>query len=297
MVVDVGAYTGLSASFFATRYPNATIIAIEPDETNFELLVLNTARFDNVHAVHAALWVESGFVSLTDPGDGSWGFRVAESDNSSATPTEAIPVPHSRRVRAVTIDDIMQEYSLDKIDLLKVDVEGSEKEIFANANSWISCIDAICIELHDRFKAGCARSFFKAVDDFPIELQHGEDVLMVRGDSQLAPLIDALCLDFQDAGNTSYTSLRGATFLATDPAAGAGFMRSTSMPVSVCFRDLVPAEHPPGLFRKLSSGALDPAGGHCPPCPLPHRTAATRSRHADGKAQRRHAIACGSRCP
>jgi hypothetical protein len=71
---------------------------------------------------------------------------------------------------------------------LKVDVEGSEKEIFSTADSWISSVDAICIELHDRFKIGCSRSFFTAVQDFPIELHRNEDVLVARADSQLAPV-------------------------------------------------------------------------------------------------------------
>ena len=68
VIVDAGAYTGLSTAFFAMRYPAAKIIAIEPDQANFELLLRNTAAFANVQAVRAALWVESGSVALTDPG-------------------------------------------------------------------------------------------------------------------------------------------------------------------------------------------------------------------------------------
>ena len=188
VIVDAGAYIGLSTSFFATRYPDATIIAIEPDEENFELLVRNTTRHSNVHTVRAALWAESGSVSLMDPGHGAWGLRLLESDESSAVDAEAIHLPGSRSVRAVTITEIIRDYNLEKIDLLKVDVEGSEKEIFANANPWIDSVEAICLELHDRFKAGCSRSFFKAVDDFPIELRRGEDVLVVRDRSQLKPV-------------------------------------------------------------------------------------------------------------
>ena len=189
VIVDAGAYTGLSTSFFATRYPDATIIAIEPDEENFELLVRNTTRYPNVHTIRAALWAESGSVSLVDPGDGAWGLRLLESDGSSPVAADVNSAVGSKSVRAVTITDIMRDYDLEKIDLLKVDVEGSEKEIFANANPWIAFVEAICLELHDRFKAGCSRSFFQAVDDFPIELRRGEDVLVVRDRSRLNPLL------------------------------------------------------------------------------------------------------------
>jgi FkbM family methyltransferase len=179
VIVDAGGYIGLSAAFFAHTYPEAMIIAIEPDARNYELLTLNTARFPNVHAVRAAVWKESGTISLTDPGFGAWGLQVSES---------FAPVTGGDLVRAVTIDEIEQEFGLDRIHLLKVDVEGSEKEIFSTADSWISSVDAICIELHDRFKIGCSRSFFMAVQDFPIELHRNEDVLVARADSQLAPV-------------------------------------------------------------------------------------------------------------
>jgi FkbM family methyltransferase len=179
VVVDVGGYIGLSAAFFAHTYPEAMIIVVEPDARNYELLMLNTTRFPNVHAVRAAVWNESGTISLTDPGFGAWGLQVSES---------YAPVAGGDLVRAVTIDEIKQEFSLDRIHLLKVDVEGSEKEIFSTADSWIPSVDAICIELHDRFKIGCSRSFFMAVQDFPIELHRNEDVLVARADSQLVPV-------------------------------------------------------------------------------------------------------------
>jgi FkbM family methyltransferase len=182
VIVDAGAYTGLSTAFFAMRYPKARIIAIEPDEENFELLLQNTASYSNVHAVRAAIWSESGSVCLTDPGVGSWGFRLnmpAKGESPAMT------------IRAMTINDVMREYRIERIDLLKLDIEGSEKEVFVSSDPWIGSVDAICLELHDRFKAGCSRAFFKAVDDFPIELRRGEDVLVLREQSPLTPLAGA----------------------------------------------------------------------------------------------------------
>jgi FkbM family methyltransferase len=189
VIVDAGAYIGLSTAFFAIRYPDAKIIAIEPDGESFELLGKNTAGFTNVHIVQAALWTDSGSVSLTDPGDGAWSFRVSESDLSDAPICEVNSERSVTSVQAITVVDIMRDYGLNRIDLLKVDIEGSEKEIFANADPWIDCVDAICMELHDRFKAGCSRAFFTAVEDFPIELRRGEDVLVVRDRSRLSPLV------------------------------------------------------------------------------------------------------------
>jgi FkbM family methyltransferase len=177
VIIDAGGYIGLSAAFFTGKYPHATIITVEPDEENFALLRLNTARFPNVHAIRAAVWRDSGMISVTDPGNGPWGLQVAEVDNTVAS--------DKGLVRAITIDEIIKEFNLERVDLLKVDVEGSETEIFATASTWISSIDAICIELHDRFKAKCSRSFYRAVDEFPIEMRRSEDVLVARADCRL----------------------------------------------------------------------------------------------------------------
>jgi FkbM family methyltransferase len=179
VILDVGGYTGLSAAFFAHSYPDAKIIVIEPDPQNFEMLLHNTAQFPNVTAVHAAVWKESGSISITDPGLGSWGLQVSEASDA---------LPAKDLIRAVTIDEIRKEFGLDRIDLLKVDVEGSETEIFPSADAWLPFIDVICIELHDRFKVGCSRSFYRAVEDFPIEIRRNEDVLVARSDSRLVPL-------------------------------------------------------------------------------------------------------------
>jgi FkbM family methyltransferase len=41
----------------------------------------------------------------------------------------------------MTIDRIMNDYHLDKIDILKVDIEGADKEVFSNALSWIEKVE------------------------------------------------------------------------------------------------------------------------------------------------------------
>lgn len=182
VIVDAGAYTGLSTAFFATRYPDATIVAIEPDGGNFGMLARNTASFPNVHLVQAALWSQTGTVSLEDPGDGAWGIRLA----GVATPDAAACAGmRGTGVRAVTVPEIMREHDLRGIDLLKVDIEGSEMEVFSHADAWIGSVNAISIELHDRFRPGCSSAFFKAVEDFPVRSQRGEDVFTARDESML----------------------------------------------------------------------------------------------------------------
>jgi FkbM family methyltransferase len=187
VIVDAGAYIGLSSAFFAMRHPEAQIIAIEPSEANFELLLRNTASFKNIHAIHGALWTHSGSLTLVDPGSGAWGFRVEEPEPAGAENHQIGAGDSARAIAAVTMPDVIRQFGLDRIDLLKLDIEGGEKEVFADSGSWIAQVDAICLELHDRFKPGCSRSFFRAVEEFPIESWRGENVLVLRKESRLNP--------------------------------------------------------------------------------------------------------------
>jgi FkbM family methyltransferase len=187
VIVDAGAYTGLSSVFFAMRYPESQIIAIEPSDSNFEVLVRNSERFKNIKPVHAALWAQSGWLTLADPGRGAWGLQVREKRDMIHDSNERIGDNASQLVRAITLSDVIRDYKIHRIDLLKLDIEGSEKEVFSDCDSWIEQVDSILMELHDRFKTGCSRSFFKAIDEFPIESWRGENVLVMRSGSPLRP--------------------------------------------------------------------------------------------------------------
>jgi FkbM family methyltransferase len=178
-IVDGGAYIGLSAIYFTMRYPGVRVIAVEASESNFNLLVRNTSAFSNIEPVHAALWPQPGSLVLTDPGTGLWGLQVRDAGAQDSAPQGSADEPLDS-VRAITIPDIIRDHRLDNIDLLKVDIEGSEKEMFGAPTPWLGQVDAICIELHDWFKTGCSRTFFAAVGDFSSEAWRGENVLVAR---------------------------------------------------------------------------------------------------------------------
>ena len=126
VIVDAGAYTGISSRWFAARYPNATIVALEPGAANFELLRRNVRQETRIVSVREALWCKDELVSMTEEaGDGAWALRVA--NHGSAEP-----------VRATTVTALMQRLGLDRIDLLKLDIEGSEVEVFqSGARHWL----------------------------------------------------------------------------------------------------------------------------------------------------------------
>src|SRR3974390_1863547 len=61
-IIDVGANCGMTTIFYANRYPNATIVAVEPEESNYSALIKNTQSYANVVPLHAALWNSDGQV-------------------------------------------------------------------------------------------------------------------------------------------------------------------------------------------------------------------------------------------
>jgi FkbM family methyltransferase len=171
-IIDAGANIGLASVFFAETFPGARIIALEPESSNFELLKRNTAPYPNIVCLKKALWRESGTITIVDPGDGNWGFRTSNDDLTN--------VKRVDQVDCMTVLDLMKQFDFPRIDLLKVDIEGSEKEVFADAVAWIGQVDTIVVELHDRFKRGCSKAFYDATVDFAHEIHKGENVFVFR---------------------------------------------------------------------------------------------------------------------
>lgn len=170
IIIDVGANIGLSAIYFACRYPDATILALEPDPANFKMLKKNAENYPKIIPIHAALWKSDGSIEVYDSGRGSWGMRVKEDAHGSDTV----------RVPSMTLNTLLDKHGISTVDLLKVDIEGAECEVLQSARSWIDRIDTMCIELHDRFRAGCSEAFERATTEFPVKWRRGELTCVAR---------------------------------------------------------------------------------------------------------------------
>jgi len=154
-IVDVGANCGMTSIFYANRYPGARIWALEPETSNYQALVHNTRGYANVIPMRAALWKTDGQVETFSKwprlsGWDKWGFRVRE----------GVGCP------ALTLTTLMQQVGIETVDILKIDVEAGEKEIFDTCD-WMSKVKLLAIELHDRDTPGCS----EAVDSAALQHQ------------------------------------------------------------------------------------------------------------------------------
>lgn len=173
VIIDGGGNIGLASVFFANRFNEARIFCIEPDGSNFEVLQRNTKPYKRVTCIQAGVWHRPAHLQVVDQGYGHWGFMVKE---------VAANEPNS--IYSVSISQIMQEQNLTEIDLLKLDIEGSEKEVFSeNFADWLPKTKVLVVELHDRMKAGTSQAFFKALTshNFSVE-QMGENLVCYRAD-------------------------------------------------------------------------------------------------------------------
>lgn len=170
VIVDLGANIGLTSAFFKSQYPEAMIVAVEPEQSNFELLEKNLSGLSNVNTVKAGVWKRDAHLRIVDNNQGHYGFTVEEVANESEDSIEAI-----------SIESIMTKYKIDFIDVLKVDIEGSEKEVFEqNTKSWLSKVGVLIVETHDRMKPGTAKSVFTAVNEFSYSFSiKGENLVFI----------------------------------------------------------------------------------------------------------------------
>lgn len=163
-IIDAGAHIGLASIDFARRFPEATIIALEPHPENFALLQANTHSHANIHPINAALWPTEGSLEITNPEAGTWSFQCHANQNGD--------------IKALTIPSLLAQFQIDSLDLLKIDIEGAEKELFAANYEWLKHVTSIIVELHDDLVPGCSRNFYQATQNFPHEARNQENILV-----------------------------------------------------------------------------------------------------------------------
>lgn len=169
-IVDAGANIGTTSIYFAHRYPDATIIAIEPEASNFAVLLRNVQPYPLIIPLRAALWNRDGEIVVTEPdpasgASGKWGCVTHEGRGINKVP-------------AITMDTLMRKMCIDAIDLAKIDIEGAEREVFEDTR-WLSGLGCLMIEFHDRFRPGCTEAVEPTLQEF-VRTQLGETTFYVR---------------------------------------------------------------------------------------------------------------------
>jgi FkbM family methyltransferase len=135
VIIDCGANIGLSLIYFKQLYPASTIIAFEPDQQNFKLLEQNVSANDytNVQLNQAAVWEADGEIS----------FEANETEASHISEAQ-----NATRVKSIRLKNVLE--SCEKVDFLKVDIEGAEWQVVMDSRDELKKVDHFFLEYHGK---------------------------------------------------------------------------------------------------------------------------------------------------
>ncbi len=123
IIFDLGSNVGVTVIYFALKYPKATIHAFEPDPKNIALFKKNTKQFKERTVLHekAVHW---------DPNVKEITFYQNPAYHWSSSLFEQGAGLKKIVVSTVTLEEVMDEYRIDEIDIMKFDIEGAEYDLF-----------------------------------------------------------------------------------------------------------------------------------------------------------------------
>ncbi len=135
-IIDCGANIGLSILYLKQQYPEAEILAFEPDNTNFEILKENieTYKLKKVELRKEAVWCENGQLHFHN--SGSMSSKVVETG----------------LVDTVTVNAFrLRDALIRQVDFLKLDIEGAEYRVLTDSKDRLDLVKNLFIEYHGNF--------------------------------------------------------------------------------------------------------------------------------------------------
>lgn len=140
-IIDCGANMGMSIVYMKMKYPDAEILAFEPDEKNFELLSRNIASFgyEQVSLEKAAVWKEDTLLRFSN--DGSMSSRVTQEAVREAGGG------NSTEVKAIRLKDRINR----PVEFLKLDIEGAEHIVLTDIADRLPYVRNLFVEYHGTF--------------------------------------------------------------------------------------------------------------------------------------------------
>ncbi len=169
-IIDAGANIGLSSVFFANMWPSATILAIEPDEANYEMLELNTKHYPNITCIKCAMWYRRANLNISNPNADFFSYQVHESSDSESG------------IQGYSVPEILDIMGCRHVDFLKLDIEGAEHHLFSNRHEWLNQVGAVALELHERYSPGVTECILNAFASWRMEYS-GEYILLKKTQS------------------------------------------------------------------------------------------------------------------
>jgi FkbM family methyltransferase len=177
-ILDCGANVGLASVYFLNRFPQASILAIEPDPDNVVICRQNLKPYGSrAIVIQGGVWSGCSPLAVVPSEFGAgnkWGVQV-RSCRHGATGDEV--------VEGYDVLSLLKYVDVDHVDILKIDIEGSELPVFASLpDRWLPRVRNLVIELHDD---KCSLAVFSALERYKYRLFRRGDLTYFLGLTQL----------------------------------------------------------------------------------------------------------------
>lgn len=150
IIIDAGAHIGLASLYFKHIFPDAKIVAIEPNPINFEILEININQnsITDIRSINCGLSSNGGNKQLyIDSSFRKW-FSTGSFQQKAwnkTQDTKAIEIPTKTLDEAIHF--AVTQFKSKKINLIKMDIEGAEQAVLKNSKL-LNIVDSIYIEYH-----------------------------------------------------------------------------------------------------------------------------------------------------
>ena len=183
-LIDVGGNIGLATISLARQLPRLRAYVVEPDADNVRMLRLNLrplADAGRCRIERGAMWRADEMVEVGPPPlPGSFGaVRCTEASGVGVT------------VQGMTMKTILDRSGFDRVDLLKLDVEGAEAAMFATGPNWLDRVGALAVEFHDDARRESDFDRVVAAHGMEIRETHNNGAIAIRS-TATAPLYSAM---------------------------------------------------------------------------------------------------------
>jgi FkbM family methyltransferase len=168
-ILDCGANIGDETVRFRLHYPTAEIIAVEADPDNATLLKKSFADDAGATVVDGAVWYEHAELTLC---------KQEGHPEASSVSAEAA---NGRKIRAFSIPELMKMRGWQNVDILKLDIEGAEYDLFSRNVDWLSTVNAIIFEVADLERCGTLQMIMERLRGTEwVGFACGENLVLVR---------------------------------------------------------------------------------------------------------------------
>lgn len=143
IVMDLGAYTGVWA-FELNKYIKCKIFLFEPIEEFYKIIEKKFNNFNNINYLQVGIGVENKTVFISNN-------EIKQDATKILFKDENIDIANSNSIQLITLENIINKYNLNYIDLLQINIEGAEYDILENwlETGIINKIKILQIQFHN----------------------------------------------------------------------------------------------------------------------------------------------------